>query len=181
MPKQTYAANSGQLIDHVVHDIRTDRTAVKAWLDSHSIDNFRIASDGIVNVNGPVTIKQYRTWNLPLQFGEVRGRFNFFRGSSVVTFEGFPHTVRGMVDLSTSEIKCLHGIDKIMKRVDGTFATTYKATHLLGLLLIEGIIKIDIDDGGQIDAILNKYVGTGDIISAQDELLDAGFKDQARL
>jgi hypothetical protein len=29
--------------------------------------------------------------------------------------------------------------------------------------------------------IFNKYVGTGDILSAQDEMIDAGLIDQARL
>jgi hypothetical protein len=51
----------------------------------------------------------------------------------------------------------------------------------LGLLLIDGICKFDIDTRGPIDAIFNKYVGTGDILSAQDELIDAGFIEQARL
>jgi hypothetical protein len=46
--------------------------------------------------------------------------------------------------------------------------------------LIKGITHIDIDEG-PIDAIMNKYVGTGDILSAQDELIDAGLFDQARL
>jgi hypothetical protein len=46
--------------------------------------------------------------------------------------------------------------------------------------LIDGITSFNIDDGS-IDAIFNKYRGTGDIISAQDELIDAGFIEQARL
>jgi hypothetical protein len=54
-----------------------------------------------------------------------------------------------------------------------------KVTHILGLLLIEGITHITIS--GPIDRIMNKYLGTGDILSAQDELIDAGLTDQARL
>jgi hypothetical protein len=45
--------------------------------------------------------------------------------------------------------------------------------------LIPGITKFFIYS--PIDSIFNKYVGTGDILSAQDELIDAGFIDQARL
>jgi hypothetical protein len=54
-------------------------------------------------------------------------------------------------------------------------------THILGLGLIKGIVRYQIDNDGPIDAIFNKYVGTGDILSIQDELIDAGFIDQARL
>jgi hypothetical protein len=49
------------------------------------------------------------------------------------------------------------------------------------VLLIDGITGFNIDSDGPIDKILNKYKGTGDILSAQDELIDAGFIEQARL
>jgi hypothetical protein len=53
-------------------------------------------------------------------------------------------------------------------------------THLLGFLLVKEITKFDTGNGA-VDDIFNKYVGTGDILSAQDELIDAGYTDQARL
>jgi hypothetical protein len=75
----------------------------------------------------------------------------------------------------------LSGIHKILPRVNGTIKCTAPVSHSLGLLLIEGVTHINIDSGGKIDTIMNKYLGTQDIISAQDELLDAGYRDHARL
>jgi hypothetical protein len=48
-------------------------------------------------------------------------------------------------------------------------------------LLIEGITHINVTGSRPVSQILNKYRGTGDILSAQDELIDAGLTDQARL
>jgi hypothetical protein len=88
----------------------------------------------------------------------------------------------------------LSGVDKIIKHVEDQFIcgpvplsdkriAQKNVTHLLGLLLVNGItrFRVDYNFPGPIDEILNKYVGTGDILSAQDELIDAGFIDQARL
>jgi hypothetical protein len=75
----------------------------------------------------------------------------------------------------------LSGIHKLMPRFNGAITCTAPVSHLLGLLLIDGVTHINIDNGGKIDAIMNKYLGTRDILSAQDELLDAGRKDYARL
>ena len=55
-----------------------------------------------------------------------------------------------------------------------------KTTHILGMLEIKGIIQFHFNNKA-LETIFNKYVGTGDILSAQDELIDAGFIDQARL
>jgi hypothetical protein len=85
------------------------------------------------------------------------------------------------ISFSGFHIPSLTGIHKEFDFIYGHFTGPHNATtHILGLLLIQGILSIKIDDG-PIDKIMNKYVGTGDILSAQDELIDAGFTDQARL
>jgi hypothetical protein len=92
----------------------------------------------------------------------------------------------------------MSGIDKLIRHVSGSFNCSSffnsgnptfnntKVTHVLGILLIEGVTHIRVDSNrgapkGHIDKIMNKYLGTGDIISCQDELIDAGFILQARL
>jgi hypothetical protein len=73
------------------------------------------------------------------------------------------------------------GLDKVVKYVGGNIVGRKGMTHLLGTLLIPGVKNICIDQGEAVDRILNRYLGTGDIISAQDELIDAGYVEQARL
>lgn len=88
---------------------------------------------------------------------------------------GIPRTAEGRIGVMD-----LSGIHKLMPCVNGSIKCTAPVSHALGLLLIDGVTHITIDEG-KIDAIMNKYLPTRDILSAQDELLDAGFKDHARL
>jgi hypothetical protein len=85
---------------------------------------------------------------------------------------GEPHSLHFMT---------LSGIDKMLPHINGSITCEVPVTHALGLLLIKGVTHINIDNNGPIDRIMNKYLGTGDILSAQDELIDAGFIDHARL
>jgi hypothetical protein len=97
------------------------------------------------------------------------------------SLEGCPQSVGGSFYCTDTKITSLHDIHKQIKHIGGSFHCDSNITHLLGILLIDGITEIDVDDGGSLDKIFNKYVGTGDILSAQDELIDAGFIEQARL
>ena len=105
-----------------------------------------------------------------------------------------PHTIEGYFNCSSNGILSMSGVDKIIKYIDGQFicgpipdrdtsVVLTNTTHLLGVLLIKGVtrVRIDYEFPSRLDDILNKYVGTGDILSAQDELIDAGYIDQARL
>ncbi len=116
--------------------------------------------------------------------------------------------VHGMMDLSkklpeSEQIKLLetaapYNMSKVCKGLKqanyvGSVRVFQNATHLLRLFEISGITHIGImgikgvmvpGQTGNVETlgdIFNKYVGTGDILSAQDELIDAGFIDQARL
>jgi hypothetical protein len=154
---------------------------IEKWLGRFSIFNYTITPDSVVNVNGSVKLCRCKYESLPVQFGEVTGHFWLANDSNVLSFKGFPHTVGGQLGFNGSRVKSLSGINKIVKRVDGVVVCNKNTTHILGLLLIKGPTKIEIDSDGPINQIMNKYVGTGDILSAQDELIDAGFIDQARL
>jgi len=176
---------------------------IKQWLDAHLIENYTIGSDGVVDVAGDVILDRFdQILAIPVQFGNVSGEFNCnntkitslkgaphhvdgnFRCSftKVESLEYAPHYVGGYFSCYTTQVKSLSGVDKIVKHVGSDFICDDGVTHALGLLLIEGIVKINIDGtDGKVNAIMNKYLGTGDILSAQDELIDAGFIDQARL
>jgi hypothetical protein len=175
----------------------------KEWLDKHGIKNYTIRPNGVVDVDGDVNLNKFKGKILPVQFGRVEGIFDCsdtnltsFKGaprivgkvlnyntSNVASLEGIPPWVGGNFGCFLRNVKSLSGIDKMVKHVGGGFYTYGTTTHILGLLLIDGITEFGFEVGGRVELhkIMNKYVGTGDILSAQDELIDAGFTDQARL
>jgi hypothetical protein len=152
---------------------------IKKWLDAQGIQNYTIRPDGIVDCTGGIQLNNIKSIRVPLQFGKVLGSFRC--GSSPGTdLHWLPEYVGGHFDCSGTDLISLSGIDKTIKYIGGGFFGNERQTHLLGLLLIKGITLFRIDKG-PLDDIMNKYVGTGDILSAQDELIDAGLIDQARL
>ena len=153
---------------------------IEKWLISMKIAHCTIRKNGVVDVAGDVYLRNFEGTSLPIQFGTVAGRFNYFN-SYITSFEGTPQYVGGEFNCFNSKIPSFHNIHKQISHIGGGFYCTGSETHLLGLLMIDGITNFDIDNNGPIDKIFNKYIGTGDILSAQDELIDAGFIEQARL
>jgi hypothetical protein len=153
---------------------------IRQWLDDYRILNYTIRPDGVVDVDDRVDLRHFNETILPIQFGTVTGRFDCSH-STLASIKGMPQFIGLGTNLTFSDIKSFSGIDKIIKQINGAVNCDPDVTHILGLLLIKGITSFHIDTGGPIDKIMNRYVGTGDILSAQDELIDAGFIDQARL
>jgi hypothetical protein len=164
------------------------RGEIKNWLVQHNIAGYTINQDVNkqlyrVDVDSNCKLYDVEINVLPVQFGRVEGDF-YCNASELISLEGVPYYVGGTFYCSRTNIKSLSGIDKIVKYIGAEFFCTDlipPPTHLLGLLLIGGIKRIKIDYDGPIDKIMNKYIGTGDILSAQDELIDVGLIDQARL
>ena len=148
------------------------------WLHKCGIHNFIIRPDGKVDVSGHASVWWNRTI-LEARFGTVHGTFDVSE-TQLASIAGFPEIINGDLLCYRTHIVSLSGIDKIVKQVRGNIKVNHNSTHLLGLLLIEGVVKLDTGSFRR-DDILKKYIGTGDIISAQDELLDAGFDWSARL
>jgi hypothetical protein len=156
----------------------TKYAEIEKWLAEQCIaDDFFIRDDGTVDALGRVTI--FATQGLQVQFGVIRGTFDI-SDTHVASISGFPAEIHGDLRLNRTDIVSLSGIDRVVKRVTGCIKVNKYITHTLGLLLIEGVIDIYSGDGRR-DDILRKYIGTGDIISAQDELIDAGYSWCARL
>jgi hypothetical protein len=123
---------------------------------------------------------------LPIQFGVVDGYFDV-SCTSIKSLRGFPHTINGSFACNHSGIQSLSGIDKIIKRISGRIICSHP-THMLGLLLIDGVTEITTSgwpqDSGpwdKLDQIMNNHLTTHDIVAAQDELIDAGYIQQAGL
>jgi hypothetical protein len=188
----------------------TDHKEIKYWLDKYAIQNYTIRPDSVVDVNGDVNLYNIHSiMDIPIQFGDIGGLFSVqctsitslkgvpsvvnemfsCSGTNITTLEHAPAIVRGHFYCNDTHIKSMSGVDKMIKQIEGEFECRPRAddlwgtltpTHLLGLLLIDGI-RMFYFDNKEVSKIMSKYCGTGDILSAQDELIDAGFIDQARL
>jgi hypothetical protein len=175
------------------------------WLwkkrQNHSISDPFIQRDGTIDVDGNVIIFKDDGTELPVQFGKVSKGFEcsgtslttlkgvaHFVGKSfrcnnlpITSFEGAPMIINGNFSCYDVSVAALKGIGKKYARhIGGKFVSNREFTHMLGLVLVEGLQLVNTCNP-PVDTILNKYLGTGDIISAQDELIDAGFREQARL
>ena len=151
---------------------------IKEWLDRNNVTNYVIRPDGIVDVYSSVLLCDCEDTELPIQFGKVSGRFNCSR-SYLTSLKGIPYFVELGFDCSGTELESLHGIDKRVKHIGGPFQCDAHVTHLLGLLLVDGIESFHIPNM-PVHYILQKYRGTGDVLAAQDELIDGGYIEQAR-
>jgi hypothetical protein len=53
-------------------------------------------------------------------------------------------------------------------------------SNVLGLLKIEGLMVVYLLNK-EVQAIINKYLPMGDIFKCQEELIEAGFEDYAKI
>lgn len=114
---------------------------------------------------------------------EVGGYF-YCRSSKLTSLEGAPKEIGGYFDCDGNRLTSLQGIHEIITKINGAFYVTHNPikSHVLGLLLIDGCIKVSIDND-KVSAIINKYLGKGKdgVLAAQEELIEAGLEEFAQL
>lgn len=111
----------------------------------------------------------------------------------ITSLDFAPEQVGGYVDLSGTEIHSLQGIGKkVFKEIEGYlyFQGTFIPTHLLGLFLVRNLKGLNLLDKGEndkdkrgIENIINHHLVEGgrDILDCQEELIQHGFKEFAKL
>ena len=97
-------------------------------------------------------------------------------------FEGCPEHIDGDFILRFNYFKSLKNIHKHLKVVNGRIdlKNNQLLSDILGLLKIKRLQKVNLDNKN-IEDIINKYLPEGDILECQQELIDAGFEEYARL
>jgi hypothetical protein len=173
------------LTDHnEIHKWMVKNTSNEQSISGHTTPppGFAIRPDGVVDAGGGIEIWCEPSVVIPVRFGSIMGNFRV-RRANIKSLDWLPSHIYGFLDFSINLIASLSGIDKVVKHVNNKVFPPPDGTHLLGLLLIDGVTSIGSDYGIEslCHRILSKYCGTGDILSAQDELIDAGFIAQARL
>lgn len=113
---------------------------------------------------------------------EVGGNY-LAHNNSLISLEGAPSSVGGNFSVIRNELTSLHNIHKQIKHIGGfaDFEENPIKSHILGLLLIDGIIAVYLDND-KVQDIINKHLyGERDIFACQEELIEAGFEDFAQL
>jgi len=117
---------------------------------------------------------------------EVDAQGNFICHSNRLTsLEGAPSSVGGAFYCSDNQLTSLEGIHLQIKKIGGKFycIDTRLKSHVLGLLLIKGLTRAELDDT-RVEAVLNKHLpsrGMRDVLEAQEELIEAGLEEFAQL
>ena len=98
----------------------------------------------------------------------------------------FEHAPKRMPSLfcANNRFTSLKDIHKHIRRLDGVFFCRDNpvGSHVLGLLLIEGLEHAFIDNT-IVEAIVNRHLGKGraGMLMAQEELIEAGLEEFAQL
>lgn len=124
---------------------------------------------------------------------------NFDAASNELTdLEGFPSYVGEKLFFNRNKIPSLKNIHNIVKHAKMIICDSNPLeSNVLGLLKIEGLNEVKLyDKGGHVfgisypkineklkivETIINKYLPKGDIMDCQDELIDAGLEEFAKL
>lgn len=126
--------------------------------------------------------------------------------NKLLSLEGGPETVNGSFIISNNKLKNLEGCPKIIKNSifcsENSLETLTnihkyinqigelisiddlgKVDSILGLIMVNGLVRILIVDNSEIEDIINKYLGKGrtGMLAAQKELIEAGYEEQAKL
>ncbi len=103
--------------------------------------------------------------------------------NEIEDFAGAPEHIGGAVNFSNNKLRSLHNIHKHFKYIhehidlDGNPVIS----HVLGLLLIDGLEKVFMDNT-DVQKIINKHLASGqDVFACQEELIEAGYEDYAQL
>ena len=106
-----------------------------------------------------------------------------FSNGTLSNVSKLPKTIMSNLDCRNNKIDSLRGIQKYVKTIKGTadFTNNPIKSHVLGLLEIDGLKSVMLDNK-KVAAIINKHLkGDKDVIACQEELIDAGFEDFAQL
>jgi hypothetical protein len=158
---------------------------------------------GEISVTGSVNIGASLITKLPVKFGSVGGSFScynnrltslhgapssvggdvFCNHNNLTSLQGAPSSIGGSFFGGENKLTSLEGIHKLIKKIGGGFYCNSNPIKSggIGLILIEGLTQIGADPPAF--KIIRKYLGQGKkgLLRCQDELIDAGYEEFARL
>jgi len=201
-------AASGEKSDNVTSKSSPPASSSKNnWLISNGFidkdSEWELGADSSINVMGNVIIDDFDSAEFPQKIGVVTGVFmsntpylssfkNFpsevsddfyLVGSKISTFEGLSIKVGGDIILdSNTMMSSLHNIHKHILQMNGDLAIEGDAikSHILGIMLVKGLKSVK--STSDHFKIINKHLaGSKDLMECQEELINAGFGQYAKL
>ena len=160
----------GQQPEHIARDFFCSYDKLTSLKGAPiSIDgNFNCSNNNLTSLKGGPT--------------SVSGYYYCYE-NKLTSLEGLPSSMDSL-SISNNKLTTLHNIHKIIKRMNGAanFSGNPIETHVLGLLLIDGLEKVWFDDNWPLVRIINKHLeGERDVFACQEELIENGFEAFAQL
>lgn len=139
-----------------------------------------------VTVMGDFSCRSTKIKSLKGAPNYVGGYFNC-EDTRITSLEGAPEHVGGFFDCRHTKIKSLHNVHKQIKYIGRDFYISHTIkSHILGVMFIKGLLGIEFISGNveqkYVEDIINKHLaGDHDPHTTQEELIDAGFSEYAKL
>ena len=104
--------------------------------------------------------------------------------NELASLAGAPSHVGSAFYCYNNELASLKDVYKHVTEIKGIFYAVNNPikSHVLGLLLIKGVTEVRLDNR-QVGEILNRHLGKGraGMLMAQEELIEAGLEEYAKL
>jgi len=176
-----------------LNEITHDKETIDTILRRYKVRHFTINDDLIVDVDGSIMLNEIQATELPFKFGYIAGDFHLFNCPYLKTLKGFPIEVgretnkTGRFEVfGCQSLMSLRGCPKVVHG-EVIIEKCPEIKDYLLLLKIKEVTSIKISTKFQnpkdkkLNDILNKYLGTRDLMTAQEELIEAGLEEYTRL
>lgn len=160
----------------------------------------RRTNNNLINAEGDLCLWEAGLESLEGCPPKTEGDF-YCNSNHLTSLKGCPSVIGtmnggGEFDMTNNQITNLHDVHKLVKKMGSTFALGRNPikSHVLGLLLIDGLMQINTGEDGGADYpaltpewvnILNNYLpnkkGMESVYDCQTALIEAGLEEYAQL
>ena len=179
---------------------------LESWLKDINVrpEEYEVVN-GRLDIKKSVHMTDQEYTQLPVPFGKIEGDFEIVM-PTLTSFKNFPTEVEGNLTVFHTAIESIEELDikiggafyiskndqlksfrkvhKHVKSVDSGITVDLDENSLggLGFLMIPGIQYLHVPTNSKVEEIMAKYFkDDADMLDVQDELIEAGFKNIARL
>lgn len=155
-----------------VHGVRTMLSMLGLSSNEFKIDGETLEVTILTNLR----LRQKNLGEVPVKIVEVKG-YADYAVNKIQSLECLPKRVGLSLTLHNNNFPNYHGIHKQVQSV-GKEIIVDRKPNMLGLCAIKDLKMITVLDESVLSSILTKNIG--DPLQAQEDLIEAGFKEEAR-
>lgn len=167
----------------------TSRNQILDWLFAHdkairSRRKYLIRYDDTdntwyVSVNGDLSLVYADITCIPFRLDFIHGSFNA-QHTKISNVSDLPAHVFGSLGISHTKITSLHNIHHFVQSCHTFVSGSDHVTHLLGLFSIERLNRVITIENDTME-IINRHLPSRNMLACQEELIDAGYVECAKL